>query len=496
MSDSQMKVLLVDDDRFFRSIMKDTLVEQYSIIEAADGEEALGLIGQERPDLVVMDVEMPRRNGIEVCKILKQDPAFRRIPVILVSANDQGQYLHEGLHAGADDYISKPVDPLELLARVDSHLRLRNDYTRCEEQDLRLLLELTEAISSTRNPLIILRTIVEKISEAVELSRCSIVTLNDNNELIVKASSDLPFDCEVKLDLAKYPEIFKALRTKRTVIVNDVKHAPEMRSVAEHIKDLAFNSIIVVPILKKDSVIGTFLLRAASPLPQGISSRLQNLCQLIAHVSANALENAILIEAMKSNQVYLEERALRDGLTGLYNHQFFYTCLEREFSRSVRYDLPLVCFLFDIDNFKEINDQYGHVKGDEVLRSLGRQIAGLLRESDVAARYGGEEFAIILPNTSRHGARDLADRLMETMRTYLYQQLGGRNITVSLGISCYERGNLKTYNQLVVAADEAMYRAKAAGKDRYEFSEPAASVTYLAPLNRPTSKDDPGLLSN
>lgn len=474
---SRMKILLVDDDKFFRAFLIDALESHYQIFEADNGEDALTMIRDISPDLVVLDIEMPKVSGIEVCKALKQNPRFQGIPVILVSSHDQKEYVYSGLHAGADDFLAKPVSPSELLARVDAHLKLKSDYTLCGENDLRLLLELTEAISATRNPLLILQAIVEKISEATEVSRCSIVSLGANGELIVKASNDLPFGREIRLDMDKYPEIREVLATKRTVIINDVKNAPEMQSVAEQIRDLSFNSIIVIPILKKDSVIGTFLLRAASPQIQGISTRLQSLCQLIANVSINALENAILIETMKNTQDYLEQRALRDGLTGLYNHQYFYTCLEREFSRASRYGLPLSCVLFDIDNFKDINDRYGHVKGDEVLRCLGRQISGVFRESDIAARYGGEEFAVILPNTNSDGAGDLANRLLAAIRNQSYAHLDGNNITVSLGVSTFENGNLTSYNRLVIAADDAMYKAKAAGKDRVVYADIISSVS-------------------
>lgn len=478
---TRKKILIVDDDCFIREFLKDTLDCHYQVFEASNGNEALSMVSQCCPDLVVLDVEMPKFNGIEVCESMKQNPATQGIPVILVSSHNRKEYIYEGLHAGADDYLTKPVNPSEFLARVDTHLRLRRDYAQFGEKDLRVLLELTEAVSATRNPLIILQTIVKKIAEAAEVSRCSIVSLGLNGELVVKASNDLPFDREITIDLSKYPEIQKALQTKRTVIINDVKHAPEMQSVAELIRDQAFNSLIVIPILKKDSVIGTFLLRAASPLLQGISDRLMNLCQLIAHISTNALENAILIETMKNTQEYLEERVLRDGLTGLYNHQYFYTCLEREFSRATRYDLPLSCVLFDIDNFKAINDQFGHVKGDEVLRSLGQQIAGVFRDSDIVARYGGEEFAVILPNTNKAGARDLASRLLEAIRGHSYAHLDGKNITVSLGVSIFDGGIVNSYNEIVIAADEAMYKAKAAGKDCVVFADALSSVPPITP---------------
>jgi two-component system cell cycle response regulator len=183
-------------------------------------------------------------------------------------------------------------------------------------------------------------------------------------------------------------------------------------------------------------------------------------------MSSNALENAGLFELMMSKQRFLEELALRDGLTSLYNHQHFYTRIEEEFSRAMRYGMPLSCLLFDIDNFKNVNDRYGHVCGDEVLRHIGRMLNNLIRESDIAARYGGEEFAILLPNATVEGALDLANRLRTAIGEIVVAETDGTKITVSIGITTFVDGNMHSYEQLIKLADEAMYQSKKMGKDR------------------------------
>jgi two-component system cell cycle response regulator len=226
------------------------------------------------------------------------------------------------------------------------------------------------------------------------------------------------------------------------------------------------NSIIVVPIVKKESIIGTFFLRTASPLKHAITERVYKLCHLVANMSSNALENAALFESMLSKQRFLEEMILRDGLTALYNHQHFYTRIEEEFSRAVRYGASLSCLFFDIDNFKKINDRYGHVCGDEVLRQIGRMLNDLIRESDIAARYGGEEFAILLPNATTEGALDLANRLRTAIGEIVVAGMVGSKITVSIGIATYIDGNMHSYEQLIKEADGAMYQSKKMGKDR------------------------------
>lgn len=460
------RILIVDDESFFRTILKDALVENYDIIEGKDGDEAIALALGHQPNLIIMDVEMPGKSGVEACRALKNMDETAAIPLVLVSARSKKDDLIFGLKAGADDYITKPMNIPEVIARVDAHLRTRDYYSDLEHKDLLFLLELSENIAAIRNPMTILRLIVKKMAEIVDLTRCSIISINDKNEAFVKASNDLQKDAEIKLELSRYPEIKKSLESRQAIIVNDVKNDPLMDSVRQYINELDYNSIVVIPIIKKESVIGTFFLRTSSSLRGGITVRIRKLCQLVANISANALENAILFESMKTAQEYFEEMSIRDGLTKLYNHRYFYNRLEEEFSRATRYGTPLSLIFFDIDNFKNINDAFGHTTGDSVLLQVGQLMKKVARESDIAARYGGEEFALLLPNTMATGAVDVGKRLCSIIRENQFTSLDGERITISAGISTYSKGNLQSYEQLVKLADQAMYLAKKQGKDQ------------------------------
>ncbi|MDX2494513.1 MAG: diguanylate cyclase [Desulfuromusa sp.] len=470
--DIKKKILIVDDEAFFRQVLIDVLQERFTIIEAKDGFEAVSLCHEHMPNLIIMDVEMPRRNGIEACKILKREPVTRKIPLILFTSRSKKKDMVLGLKAGADDYITKPIYIPEIIARVDAHLRTKDFYSDLEHKDLRFLLEITENISAIRNPMTILRLIVEKMAEIIDVARCSIVSINDKGEILVKASNDLDCQDELKLDLSKYPEIRKSLETKQAVIINDIKSDPLMESVREETKGLVYNSIVVIPVVKKESVIGTFFLRTASPIKDGITDRVYKLCQLIANISANALENAILFESVQAAQEYFEEMAIRDGLTSLYNHRHFYDRLEGEFSRAGRYATPLSLVFFDIDDFKRINDIYGHTRGDQVLKRIGQLIKSVARESDIPARYGGEEFAVLLPNTGEEGAFDLANRIHCIIRDHEFENLPGEQITISSGVSTFVNNNFQSFNDLVHLADDGMYKAKNQGKDKVLRSEP------------------------
>ena len=458
------KILVVDHEPFSRTVLQDILGGEYQVFAAATGAEAMALARSQTPDLILLDLDTPEDDRAALCTRLKETQTTRYIPLILLSSCSQKEEILDGLYAGADDYLTKPFCPSETLARIDAHLRTRDDYADLEKEDLRMLLELSEIISVTRNPKRILTVIVEKVSTALKVSRCSVIALNDAGELIVKASNDLAPGREVHIDLRKYPEIEKAWRTQRPVVLQDIHRDPLMAPVRECLQGLSDQAILVVPIIKKQNVIGTFFLRTAAIGSGGISGRVFTLCQLVANISGNALENGIVFEAMQSKKKLLEELAFRDSLTGLYNHQHFHTRFEEEFSRAQRYALPLSCVFADIDGFKTINDRFGHITGDVVLKQIGRRIERMLRKSDLAARYGGEEFAVLLPNTTEQGARDFADRLRTEIGALAIQQLKGERVSISVGAATWQDGNTTTYTQLLHLADNAMYVEKQAKK--------------------------------
>lgn len=156
-----------------------------------------------------------------------------------------------------------------------------------------------------------------------------------------------------------------------------------------------------------------------------------------------------------------------DMLTGALSRRNFLSKADQEVARSIRYELPLMVLMLDLDHFKHINDQYGHAAGDEVLRGFVQTVTAVLRESDLIGRIGGEEFAVLLPNTSLEGGRALAQRIIDSVRANPVQA-GGQRIeyTVSVGAACLS--NEACFPELLGVADEALYRAKKGGRDRLE----------------------------
>jgi diguanylate cyclase (GGDEF)-like protein len=172
-------------------------------------------------------------------------------------------------------------------------------------------------------------------------------------------------------------------------------------------------------------------------------------------------------ELMEANEK-LRELALKDGLTGLYNHRYFQELLEKEMVRAYRYKHPISLIMLDIDHFKKINDTYGHPQGDIVLKELSGIITRTLRNSDIAARYGGEEFAIILPETDLEGAGLVAERLRREVESLRLNLNGEKvNITISLGVSSIETHTRVIEKKYFVdITDRALYNSKKKGRNR------------------------------
>jgi len=170
----------------------------------------------------------------------------------------------------------------------------------------------------------------------------------------------------------------------------------------------------------------------------------------------------------------LEQMVVSDPLTGLHNRRYLMDRMLQEMQRSDRHGEPLALAMIDLDAFKPINDQFGHVLGDKVLRAVGSAISKSVRVSDIAARYGGDEFAVILPQTPAEGAMRVCERLLRNISEVILQDETGRSfrITASLGLAYYPADDIETPEDLVHSADGALYGAKRSGKNRFTAVRP------------------------
>lgn len=334
------------------------------------------------------------------------------------------------------------------------------------EDFLDTILDINNILFSTLDTKSILYLIVKKISEIMHVARCSIILIDKERHIgnILATFEDPALDT-LSIDLIKYPEIVKSVEDKETVIIRDVGVAPVMRDVRENLVGMGIRSIMVFPIRYTEGATGALYLRT-SRKDAVFSERDIKLCQVIADSAAVALKNAHLFNVIKEEKALLEKMAVTDDLTRLYNHRYFVRRLGEEFKRARRYKNPISCVMLDIDNFKKVNDTYGHQSGDRVLQEVSKVIRNCVRETDVVARYGGEEFAVILPHTGIEDAIKLAERIRYSIKSFRFDVLNkGEQITASMGVATYPHTEIMDMDDLVRRADNGLYKAKSSGKD-------------------------------
>src|SRR3990170_2019044 len=439
---NQKKVLVVDDDALTRTMLEDILTRHgYLAKSASDGTKGLSLFNSFNPDVVLLDIVMPGMNGIEVCEAIRKLESPVRPAIIVVSIKGNKPVISEAFGKGADDFIVKPVDEVELIARVNAQARIVDCYREIDEdkRNSETILAISTAVSALLDTNEVLSAIVAKVAEITGAVRCSIV-------------------------LRKYPEIREVITTKKPLVVQDIASNPLMESVYGLIKDFKDMSVMVVPVVFNEEVLGTLFLRARR-VKRSFTSKEVNFCQIVANSSYPAIKNAKLFEEIMREREELRELSVTDRLTALFNHHFFYSRLDEEFERAVRYDNSLSVIMLDVDDFKRINDNYGHRTGDVVLKELAMIIKRCVRKIDLVARYGGEEFIVMLPQTPLPGARREAERIRDAIAEHCYANLMKEKVTVSLGLCSYPYKGIINSGDMVDFADKALYEAKKAGKN-------------------------------
>ena len=225
-------------------------------------------------------------------------------------------------------------------------------------------------------------------------------------------------------------------------------------------------SFLMVPLLASEDILG--VIRLNSQKPDAYQAYDQDVLTTLANQTAMALENAMMVQQIR-------DMAIRDGLTGAFNHRYFQEKLGEEIAKAERYNKDMTLALLDVDHFKKFNDNYGHQEGDKVLRIVSEVIQSTVRQKiDTVARYGGEEFAVILPESDANMGRDLAERIRKNIEAYLFENNGKPlyRVTVSIGIASYPFDS-REQKSLIQRADLALYEAKKAGRNCVKRYVPA-----------------------
>jgi two-component system cell cycle response regulator len=447
--------------------------EGYAVRTVSDGGALLSYAASGNPDLVVLDESMREMTALEAVKHLSHRAGCRDVPILLTSSQKQGQDAAAAIRAGAVDYIRKPFELSEVLARVAAHVergRLVRDARR-EAETRGIVLEVVRDVTASLSSEEIFDLLVRRISRLFQIRRCSMILVEeDGRRGTVVAAQDDPSINSLALDLARYPEIRQAVETGAPVLVKNLKRSALFEQIrplweTENI-DIDIQSIVTIPFTFDKGRHGVFFLRSSQDEP-ALDEDSVRLTSAIAQGTVRALNRAAMFESVLSHQEQLEVLAKTDELTGCLSRRFLMERLENELERAMRYERLLGLVMFDIDDFKRLNDTQGHITGDAALRSIGEVLRRSLRTADFVGRYGGDEFLLVLPETSMHGTHQLAERIRNGVSRRRFELRGDSlRLTVSGGVVGFPDAVVVNLEDLIDRADRALYAAKAAGRNK------------------------------
>ena len=448
------RILVVDDVPANVKLLEVRLLAEYfEVLTATNGRDAIETCENGKVDVVLLDVMMPDMDGFEVCRRLKNDPATAHIPIVMITALDQVSDRVRGLEAGADDFLTKPVNDLQLMTRVKSLVRLK-----MLTDELRLRATTTrnigiEELLSRRGPALeampkvlvvdgrepsgqrIVRMLRDSVDEAMtigpEAERFEAACRSCGCANLATGFTD--FD-----PLRLCSQLRSLDRTRFLPIILVADEGEEERIIRG--LELGINDYIIRPIDQQE-----------------LTARLRT-----------QVKRKRYNDQLRDSVAQTIEMAVIDGLTGLHNRRYLDSHLQTLFDRSVARRRPLSLMITDLDRFKSINDTHGHDGGDDVLREFARRLRKNVRGIDLACRFGGEEFVVVMPDTEAHIAEKVAERIRVGIEKepFVIGSSGlSINVTVSVGVSSIRRG-ADTVEELMKRADVALYEAKTGGRNR------------------------------
>ena len=449
------RVLVVDDVEANVKLLEARLTADYFEVRTArSGPEALAICARERADVVLLDVMMPGMDGFEVCRRLKSEPRTQHIPVIMITALDQPSDRVRGLEAGADDFLTKPVDDLALITRVKNLARLK---TLTDEMLMRASTE-------------------EQMGFAAGTAGVAVDQLGRDGQILLVEDRDR--SAERILDTLKPDQ--------------RVEWEKDAGQALLRLPDGGFDLMIVS--LNLDGADGLRLCSQVRSLDRtrrlpimvivepGEDARLLRALDMgvndyiVRPVDSNELQARVRTQIKRKRytdqlRTQLEETvemAVLDPLTSLHNRRYMTSHLRTLFEESAQRGKPLSLLLLDIDYFKAVNDSHGHDAGDSVLREFASRVRRNIRGIDLACRLGGEEFVVVMPDTDLVKASLVGERLRQCIAAapfYAGERIGTLQVTASVGVASLEFPD-DTPELILKRADQALYCAKRDGRNR------------------------------
>ncbi|KAF3884286.1 MULTISPECIES: diguanylate cyclase domain-containing protein [Nostocales] len=506
-------LLIVDDQPNNLRVLASILSQQgYKVRKALNGATALESAQIQPPDLILLDVKMPEMDGYEVCSTLKSLPQICEIPVIFLSAMDSTADKVKAFTVGGADYITKPFEAEEVLARVQQQLTLQWQKQQLQQE----IQERKQAQAETQ----LLLTTIQAVSEALDfeaalgamLCKVRLAIAWDYGEAWTPTPDGTAFylnrTCynSQDLQLRHFVEtnqfhmvscnaglVGRVWASQQPEWIADLSPTPVsvfLRS--QDASAVGLKAAFAVPIVLDGQVLAimVFFKRSKNEL----DTKLVQLVSAIAVQLGGFMERKHSEESLRQANRELQRLANLDGLTQIANRRYFDEFLQQEWKGLGREQAPLSLILCDIDFFKAYNDHYGHQAGDDCLKQVAQAIAQSIRcPGDLAARYGGEEFAVILPNTGTQEALNVAARVQVTLAnlniSHPRSQVNSI-VTLSMGVATLIPTDESSFDNLIAFADRALYTAKDEGRNRYcSYKQPCLSTSIGNTISRMEKAD-------
>jgi two-component system cell cycle response regulator len=447
------RVLVVDDVPANVKLLEARLsAEYFDVMTAVSGQEALSICERAECDVVLLDVMMPDMDGFEVCRRLKTSMTTHHIPVVMVTALDQPSDRVKGLESGADDFLTKPVSDVALIARVRSLSRLK---MMTDELRMRAVTSREIGIESPER---------EALAEAGRNGR--ILMVDDRPALSDRIQGMLASEHSVDMERDPTEALFHAAEGNYDLVIVslDLENFDGLRLCSQLRSLERTRNVPVLAIAEADN--NARLVRALEIGVNDYLVRPFDKNEILARARTQ-IRKKRYAERLRDNVQLSIEMAITDALTGLYNRRYMETHVGTLVDQAVARGKPLSVLILDIDYFKSINDTHGHDAGDDVLQDFAIRIRKSIRGIDLACRYGGEEFVVVMPETDMAVATMVAERLRRRIASEPFPiQKGTRMIEVTISIGIAALGSGDDAAAVIKRADQALYRAKRDGRNR------------------------------